>query len=178
LDALDRLTRLADRAPERTVYAREKDMQAADTIREALERLREERDEWERKAPVWTAQAVEPWQHRAEVTEVENQRLTEGLREKDEIIDCLLQRGYFDPFVPLAAFRKIVPKGAYSVTTADEERAWLAKIEARALLSANPPQGDTAAFCEHGYTTEDSAHPSAGLERCPTCSPSDGGGAK
>jgi hypothetical protein len=49
---------------------------------------------------------------------------------------------------------------------------------ARALLSANPPQGDTAAFCEHGYTTEDSAHPSAGLERCPTCSPSDGGGAK
>jgi hypothetical protein len=49
---------------------------------------------------------------------------------------------------------------------------------ARALLSANPPQGDTAAFCEHGYTTEDSAHPSAGLERCPTCSPSDGGGVR
>ena len=58
----------------------------------------------------------------------------------------------------------------------------------RALLSANPPQGDAAEgsspsdgpddFCEHGYTTEDSAHPSAGLERCPTCSPSDGGGAK
>jgi hypothetical protein len=49
---------------------------------------------------------------------------------------------------------------------------------ARALLSANPPQGDAADFCEHGYTTEDSSHPSAGLERCPTCSPSDGGGAK
>ena len=58
----------------------------------------------------------------------------------------------------------------------------------RALLSANPPRGDAAEgsspsdgpddFCEHGYTTEDSAHPSAGLERCPTCSPSDGGGAK
>ena len=58
----------------------------------------------------------------------------------------------------------------------------------RALLSANPPQGDAAEgsspsdgpddFCEHGYTTEDSAHPSAGLERCPTCSPSDGGGVR
>jgi hypothetical protein len=145
LDALDRLARgPVDPAP------------FVATVREALERLREERDEWERKAPVWTAQAVEPWQRRAEVAEVENQRLTEGLRE-------------------IAAI-----KPAQFPNTAHDnyERAIKAVRIARGLLSANPPQGDAADFCEHGYTTEDSAHPSAGLERCPTCSPSDGGGAK
>jgi hypothetical protein len=133
------------------------------TVREALERLREERDEWERKAPVWTAQAVEPWQHRSEAAEVEVLRLTaelklatEGLRETKAALDR--ERGGGSPLT---------------------HKEYLALHErVRALLSANPPQGDAADFCEHGYTTEDSAHPSAGLERCPTCSPSDGGGAK
>jgi hypothetical protein len=50
------------------------------------------------------------------------------------------------------------------------------KIARAALLSASPSDGPDD-FCEHGYTTENAAHPSAGLERCPTCSPTDGGGA-
>jgi len=154
LGALDRLDELVgalyDRKPIENEYR-----DALATVRSELERLREERDEWERKAPVWTAQAVEPWQRRAEVTEVENQRLTEGLREISRIAVNGDDHAIPDPLARLDAIESV----------------------ARALLSANPPQGDTAAFCEHGYTTEDSAHPSAGLERCPTCSPSDGGGA-
>jgi hypothetical protein len=91
-------------------------------------------------------------------------RLTEGLRD-------LLDNGgwghsHWDPTGQHGA-------GCSTCITQRE-----ARDRARSLLSANPPQGDAADFCEHGYTTEDSAHPSAGLERCPTCSPSDGGGAK
>jgi hypothetical protein len=188
----DALDRLEANEPE---YASD-----AATVREALERLREERDEYKRAHEVtagfandklipravaaeaetknWkesyenalsaASQIREQWnQETAELetlrienldralaaeTEVrqlreaqssllaEQVRLTEGLRERDEIIDCLLQRGHFDPFVPLAAFRKIVPKGTYSVETYDEEKEWLARIEARALLAASPTE--------------------------------------
>jgi len=107
-----------------------------------------------RRIEVIVAEAERGFRERDEANE-RVRRLTEGLREISRIAVNGDDHAIPDPLARLDAIESV----------------------ARALLSANPPQGDTAAFCEHGYTTEDSAHPSAGLERCPTCSPSDGGGA-
>jgi hypothetical protein len=138
LDALDRLARgPVDPA------------QFVATIREALERLREERDELQQINRDWFG------------LQDRERRLTEGLRGVANAYGCFAGCTGGLPGAP-----------------ADGSGHTPACAAARALLSANPPQGDAADFCEHGYTTEDSAHPSAGLERCPTCSPSDGGGAK
>jgi hypothetical protein len=46
-----------------------------------------------------------------------------------EIADALIQRGHFDPFLPLAEMRLIVGTGHYKVTTYDEEQAWKKRIE-------------------------------------------------
>jgi len=198
-DALDGLAELVDSLYDRKPIENEY-RDALSTVRSEVERLREERDEWENTARAESdglmahynaRQAAEAevrqlreerdeaerlydeaeisltaMEKRAEAAEVENQRLTEGLREISRIAVNGDDHAIPDPLARLDAIESV----------------------ARALLSANPPQGDAAEgsspsdgpddFCEHGYTTEDSAHPSAGLERCPTCSPSDGGGAK
>ena len=146
LDALDRLVDWASWRIDRPSV----ELIAA-TVRDALERHREERDAAENRYQRATEDIGRLM--------ARDQRLTEGLRELERLL-----------------------RWALNYIFIDWERSWQdepsAVTEARALLSANPPQGDAADFCEHGYTTEDSAHPSAGLERCPTCSPSDGGGAK
>jgi hypothetical protein len=148
LDALDRLVDWASWRIDRPSV----ELIAA-TVRSEAERLREERDaadsQVEHFKRLWGT--VEAWVR----------QLREDTRR-------------------LTAELKLAREGLREIEKLDGRYADLntaRHIADRALLSANPPQGDTAAFCEHGYTTEDSAHPSAGLERCPTCSPSDGGGA-
>jgi Arc/MetJ-type ribon-helix-helix transcriptional regulator len=201
----DALDRLAANEPE---YASD-----AATVREALERLREERDaadsQVEHFKRLWVT--VEAWVRQLRE---DTRRLTaelklarEGPQGTPNGVDRLAQIAerpiakipyskdgtYIALTVEerdtLVAIAKAASEGLRETKAAlDRERGggsplthkeYLALHErVRALLSANPPQGDAADFCEHGYTTEDSAHPSAGLERCPTCSPSDGGGAK
>jgi len=140
-DALDRLVDWASWRIDRPSV----ELIAA-TIREALERLREERDAADSQ--------VEHFKRLWGTAEAEVRRLNR----------------YIDQYILDVERLKAIIAG---LLDRDPE----AHDKARALLSADPPQGDAADFCEHGYTTEDSAHPSAGLERCPTCSPSDGGGA-
>ena len=185
-DALDGLAELVDSLYDRKPIENEY-RDALSTVRSEVERLREERDEWENTARAESDGLMAHYNARqaaeGEVRQLredkmklhdwgsywkgEARRLTEGLREQGEPI---MDERFRDRLLRHVLSNEEVSQ----LVDAIESR----EARARALLSANPPQGDAAAFCEHGYTTEDSAHPSAGLERCPTCSPSDGGGAK
>jgi hypothetical protein len=154
LDALDRL--------ESNLWGYPAVREWIATVRSEVERLREERDELQQINRDWFG------------LQERERRLTEGLRDLVILvrIGFLLTVNGERPTADIVTDPKVRGLLLTILQAEDSEAA------ARALLSANPPQGDTAAFCEHGYTTEDSAHPSAGLERCPTCSLSDGGGAK
>lgn len=69
----------------------------------------------------------------ADSPEARNVTDNERIALLENIVDCLLQRGHFDPFVPLEDFRRIVPKGAYDVTTYGGEKEWKACIHRAAL---------------------------------------------
>lgn len=61
-------------------------------------------------------------------------------READQlrqIADALLQRGHFDPFLPLADIRKIVGTGHYTVETHEDDLAWKERLAALAGVQAD-----------------------------------------